>query len=315
MINWGIIGAGRIAHRFANALANDNTSCLYATSNRTMEKAKQFQTLHHSKIAYDSFDAIINDENIEAIYIALPHYYHYEYIKKALLANKKVLVEKPATISLAQMEEVAKLAKDKQVLLMEAMKTRFVPAYQKLNQLIDDGIIGEIKEIKTNFCYPGEYDPNSYLYDQKQGGCLFDLGIYNIGYIADFIEDDLKNVIVTSKKHPCGVETYLNAKLEFNTSTAIIECAMDRQGTNDLIIIGSKGTIKLTPIHRPLDLKIKLNDGTNQTIHLNYLIDDFYGEIAHFNRLIIDGRYESPIMPLSQSIKCAKILAKIKEKL
>ena len=113
MIKWGIIGAGNIAHRFCRALAKDKRAKLEAVSCRTMEKAKAFQEKHPCNKAYDSFQKILDDPDIEAVYIALPHYYHYEWIKKAILAHKSVLVEKPATIDYRQMEELRALANKK----------------------------------------------------------------------------------------------------------------------------------------------------------------------------------------------------------
>ncbi len=161
MIKWGIIGAGNIAHRFCKALAKDKRAKLEAVSCRTMEKAKAFKMIYPCNKAYDSFQKILDDPDIEAVYIALPHYYHYEWIKKTILAHKSVLVEKPATMNTAEMEEIKDLVKKHHILFMEAMKTRFVPGYQEAKSLVSEGIIGELECLETSFC--GKVDYNQIL--------------------------------------------------------------------------------------------------------------------------------------------------------
>lgn len=316
MIKWGIIGAGNIAHRFCKALAKDKRAKLEAVSCRTMEKAKAFKMIYPCNKAYDSFQKILDDPDIEAVYIALPHYYHYEWIKKAILAHKSVLVEKPATIDYRQMEELRALAKQEKVLLMEAMKNRFVPCYQKAKDLLDNQIIGDIKKIETSFCNEHmEYDANCYLFDLKQGGCLLDLGIYNISYLDDFFSNELSDLSLECRYHECGVDSYVNAKIVFGEKIGIVECAIDHKKESCVVFYGEKGKVILKPLHRPLHIEVILNDKTVIDEHINYEYDDFYSEIAHFNSLIENHQLESNIMSLDSSVNCAKILSAIKERL
>ena len=314
MIKWGIIGAGRIAHRFCKALSNDKRACLEAVSCRSLEKANAFKQKFPCHKAYGSFQEILDDPNIDAVYIALPHYYHYEWIKKSILSHKRVLVEKPATINSQQMLEIKELAKKEKVLVMEAMKNKFTPCYKEAKKLLEDKIIGEVEKIETSFCSEHlEYDPNSYLFDPKQGGCLLDLGIYNISYLDDFFKAAISDLTVTSKHHECGVDSYVNARIEFNDQIGIVECAMDRKKENRAIFTGSIGKMIVKPLHRPLDIEIILNDGQIINKHFDYDYDDFYSEIAHFNDLLERDKLESKIMSLDNSLNCAKILEMIKE--
>lgn len=313
MINWGIIGAGRIAHRFCEALAYDKRAKLVAVSCRSQEKAEAFKAMHPCDKAYGNFQAVIDDSDIDAVYIALPHLYHFEWVKKAILAKKKVLVEKPATMNVAQMEEIKQLANEGQVLFMEAMKTRFVPGYIKAKKLVNEGIIGDLISIKTSFCGRVDYDCNSYLFDPIQGGCLLDLGIYNISYLDDYFNQALEEVTVICNYHDCGVDNYVNATIKFGDQVGIVECGMDRNSENQAIIEGTLGTMIIKPIHRPLDLRIVLNDGQVIDHHLEYVHDDFYSEIAHFNDLIETNQTESNIMSLDDSLNCAKILKAVRE--
>lgn len=316
MINWGIIGAGNIAHRFCQALKYDDRANLQAVSCRTLKKAELFKQQYPCNQAYASFQEVLEDVNVDAVYIALPHFYHYEWVKKAIYAHKSVLVEKPATINTKQIEELRQLARKENVLVMEAMKNRFVPAYRQAKELIDNKVIGEIKKIETCFCSEHlDYDPNSYLFDLKQGGCLWDLGIYNISYFDDFFNGEIEDLSVTSKYHECGVVSYVKAEIFLGEQIGTIECAMDRKKENQVIFNGSLGKMILKPLHRPLKLKIILDNGQVIEQHFDYDCDDFYSEIKHFNDLIVSNQFESKIMSLDSSVNCAKILEAIREKI
>ncbi|MFQ8706406.1 MAG: Gfo/Idh/MocA family protein [Thomasclavelia sp.] len=317
MINWGVIGAGNIARRFCKALSNDKRANLEAVSCRTLEKAEAFKQLYPCNKAYGSFQEVLDDPVIDAVYIALPHFYHYEWIKKSILAHKKVLVEKPAVINCKQIQEIKELARKEKILVMEAMKTRFLPGYKEAkNLLLDQKVIGEIKKIETSFCSEHlEYDPNSYLFDLKQGGCLWDLGIYNISYLDDYFNFEISGLNVTSKYHDCGVDSYVFAEIEFKDQVGIVECAMDRKKENQVVFTGSHGKMIVKPLHRPLDIQIILSNGQIINKHIEYEYDDFYSEIAHFNDLIESNKVESKIMSLDNSVNCAKILDAIREKM
>lgn len=316
MINWGIVGAGKIAHRFCKALSNDKRANLEAVSCRSLKKAEAFKQKFPCNKAYGSFQELLDDPSIEAVYIALPHYYHYEWIKKAILAHKMVLVEKPATINSNQMLEIKELAKQEKILVMEAMKNKFTPAYKEAKKLLNEEIIGKLEKIETSFCSEHlEYDPNSYLFDLKQGGCLWDLGIYNVSYLDDFFKADISDLTVECKYHECGVDSYVKARIEFNDQIGVVECAMDRKKENQVVFTGKMGKMIVKPLHRPLDIEIILNNGQTISKHIDYDYDDFYSEIAHFNDLIESKQLESKIMSLDNSLNCAKILTAIREKM
>ena len=149
MIRWGIIGAGKIAQRFVKSLAHESNSELYAVSCRTLSKAQQFADTYHAQKAYGSYVELLQDPNVDAVYITLPHGYHYIWSIKAIKAGKAVLVEKPAGINAFEIEGIMEVLKQHPVLWMEAMKPRFTPLYQKIHKLIEEGTIGDIQEIHT----------------------------------------------------------------------------------------------------------------------------------------------------------------------
>lgn len=313
MIRWGILGAGKIATRFAASLEQEPNSILKAIAVRKEEKARQFQEKFEVEKIYLDYDALIEDEEIDAIYLSLPHGLHKDWAIKALKAHKAVLCEKPATCSHEEMKEVAKAAKENNCLFMEAMKTRFVPLYEDIKKLIHEGTIGKIQRIENSFCslVSEKGIQDSYLSDPIQGGCLLDTGIYCVSWIDDLINEKVTlSKVYTNIKN--GVDHYVKAILRSESQITIeIEVALDRKKPRNMIIFGEKGRIEIVEHHRTQEIKV-ITESTQKEIKKPYVVDDFYGQIHHFTECLMNHKTESEIMPLSSSVNCAKILDMIK---
>ena len=309
-MKWGIVGAGRIAHRFSQSLKNFDGCELYAVACRSQQKADAFAKEHGAKIAYAGYDAIVNDGNVDAVYISVPHQYHFTWIMKCLNAKKAVLCEKPACLSEEEMKEVIACAKKQHVLFMEAMKERFQPTYQRVVECVRQGIIGKLTSISTSFCniVPPSFLESSYLSDPASKGCLSDLGIYGIAWIEDFTESipTLSHLYADEKD---GVYTYIRAEMQAGDVRCTIECGMDRDSKKQTILTGTKGSIVVTPMHRPLQAMIYTDQ--KDVVDLPYVCDDFYGEILEFVSLFEARRIESTKMSFMDSLHCAKILDRI----
>lgn len=312
MINWGIIGAGNIAHRFADSLAEVDDAELYAIANRTIEKAKKFQTEHPSQKAYDSYEELLADDNIDVVYIALPHKYHLKWVEKSFHAGKAVLCEKPATLSAADTKKIAILAKEQNIFFMEAMKSRFTPVYQAVKKLVENGAIGEVTQVFTSLCRVFPITKESYHYQSDQGGCLLDMGVYNAAFIEDFIDGPLKLETIDYELFENQVEVYVKATLQSGNQTAIIESAFDRETETKVVISGTKGSITVPDFHRPTRYELEL-DGDKEIIEVPYVVDDFYGEITHVMQCLDQEIPESPIMSLKNSENVAVILEQLKD--
>lgn len=309
-MKWGIIGAGRIAHRFCNALRMLNDCELYAVACRTQQKADLFKELHPCTKSYAGFENIVNDEEIDAVYIATPHQYHYEWIMKCLKAHKAVLVEKPACMSVDEINDVIQCAKENNTLFMEAMKTRFIPLYKEIKNRIHNGEIGEITSIYASLCneIPQKAIDESYLGDPTSGGVLTDTGIYPISWIEDYCKGDgycLNHLYVNVKN---DVNYYTRADMSFNDIDVIVECAMDRNHGKQAIIRGTKGKIIVEDMHRPI--RAFIND---VEIEMPYEVDDMFSQIFHFVDLYNENKIESDIMPFVSSKRCAQIMYTIQE--
>lgn len=314
MIRWGILGAGKIAVRFAESLKHDPNSVLTAISVRKEEKALKFKEQFEFERYYMSHDELIQDKEIDAIYCSLPHGLHKEWTIKALKNHKAVLCEKPATLSYEEMEEIAEVAKETGCLFMEAMKTRFVPLYADIKEMIQKGKLGKIKRIETHFCSLASSDilANSYLGDPAQGGVLLDTGCYGVSWIEEFVREPmtLKKIYANNK---AGVNDYVDAYLESESGIQIeLEAALDRKKPKTAIILGEKGSLEIFDHHRTQEILFKTDTECNR-IHKSYLVDDFYGQICHFTELLMNHKTESDVMSLSASLNCARILDQIKE--
>ena len=153
-------------------LAYFDDASLYAIASYTAKKREEFVHEHPDVIAYDDYHALLDDKNIDAVYIAMRHNDHYQWAKEALMKGKAVLCEKPATLSLNQTQELCYLAIQNHTFFMEAMKTRFIPLIDDIKKELDSGVIGDILNIETYFCSDVPYQPQHYLFDEKQGGAL-----------------------------------------------------------------------------------------------------------------------------------------------
>lgn len=313
MINWGIIGAGNIAHRFADSLEYVDGAQLYAVARRTMEKAEAFRSEHPCEVSYDNYQSLLNDTQIDAVYIALPHQFHLEWVKKALKAGKAVLCEKPATLSLDEMEEITETVHEEGLFFMEAMKSRFVPAYREVKERIDKGEIGKVLSVSTSLCRVFSEADSSYHFEPVQGGCLLDMGVYNIALLEDFMTSPVQVKDVEYEVRDNGVEVYVNANLESNGVFGKLESAFDRETETVAIITGTMGEIRIPNFHRPYSYELVMGDSNEaQYIEVPYDIDDFYSEIVHVVDCINQDMIESPIMSLQDSINIAKIMDQVK---
>lgn len=312
MIRWGIIGAGKIAHRFVKALSYEKNSSLYAVSCRTYDKAKRFADMYDCPIAYAGFDSVVNDENIDAVYIAVPHAYHKEWIIRCLKAGKPVLCEKPLALNEEEVKEIIAVQKDTGVLCMEAMKTRFVPLYKEIMRIVQDGTIGELKEVSASFCSSVDMDnKEGYYMKPVGGGALLDVGIYCSSWIAAFAEKETELKWLRANVQN-GVDIYTDAALKSDSVLFYLECALDRKKERTMVIKGTKGSIFVPQFHRPEKAKVYANNEQHFAIEKPYVHDDMFPEVSAFAELLLQKKTESRIMPLTESQRCARILDQIR---
>ncbi|MBM5695453.1 gfo/Idh/MocA family oxidoreductase [Listeria seeligeri] len=205
-LNWAIIGPGSIAHRFAEGMKQLNRE-IYAVGARSLEKGKAFANQYDIKNVYSDFDEMLTNPEIDVVYIATPHSNHYEFIMKSLHNGKHVLAEKAITVSSAELEEINALAKEKSLIVKEAMTIFHMPLYKKLREIVDSGSIGKLKLIQVAFGSAKEKDPNNRFYNMDlAGGALLDIGTYALSFARYFLSEAPNEVLTTMKKFETGVD-------------------------------------------------------------------------------------------------------------
>mgnify|MGYP000952611482 FL=1 len=180
-INWGIIGLGNIAHKFATDLLTIEDAKIYAVASRNQEKANEFASKYNATKAYSSYEALAKDPHIDAVYIATPHTLHKENTILCLDHGIAVLCEKPFAMDSDELNEMIAKAKDKNVLLMEALWTYFLPHYRYVLKALEDRIYGDVIKLEADFGFYRAFDNSSRLFNKSLGGgSLLDIGIYPI---------------------------------------------------------------------------------------------------------------------------------------
>ena len=241
MINWGILGMGRMGISFANAIKETSNSKLIATASNSGKVFGNFENR--------SYESLINDKNIDAIYIATLHNSHVDLIKKIIETQKKILCEKPIATSLQSFLEVEKLMLDKKIKFYEGIAYYSHPQTIEVLNLIDNDEIGNIEKIESTFGFKARYRPSSRLYNKELGGgSILDLGCYPISFFMLFAKLQEK-IFISNKKlnyAKSGVDDEATATLNYdNKFEGKIHVSIKSNLENSCTIYGSKGFIKV----------------------------------------------------------------------
>lgn len=315
MVFWGILGAGRIAHRFCKALEKDDQSRLYAIAGRSLPKLEAFQQEFPCEELYTDFQDLIDDPKVDAVYVSLPNSMHFEWVKKALAAGKAVLCEKPAFVSSVQAEEIARISDEKEILFMEAMKNRFIPSYCEMKDRIESGEFGRILSMDLTYGSNASqfYSKDSHFNDPAAGGCLWDSGIYEAGFLRGFF-DELHPVSVEKAVSEEGEMLFADAALESGEGIPVrLCCSYDRPLDNRALIETEQALITIPDLHRPHGCGIEYRDGRREELDQPYDTDDFYSQIRHFSSLFEEGKSKSPILPPEDSVWMSRLLEEIRD--
>lgn len=302
-IRWGIIGLGKIAHKFATDLATVPNAQLYAVASRTQEKAEEFAQMHNAEKAYDSYEALANDSMLDAVYIATPHVYHKENTIMCLKNGIAVLCEKPFAMNLQEVEDMIATAQATNTLLMEALWTAFLPHYQYVQQLLREKVYGDILTLEADFGFKPKYDPSSRVIAKNLGGgSLLDIGLYPI-FAALSTLGKPNNITAEAEFFEGGADASCNMVFEYNKQVkAYLKSTLVEDTATQAIFHCEKGSIKLhTKFHQPTIVELIPYDGPSELKDFDYTTIGYNFETLHFNDLIRNGKKESDIMTFNFS--------------
>ena len=310
-INWGIMGAGRIAGIFSAALRACEEANLYAIGSRTLEKAEEFAGLNQFQKAYGSYEELLADPQVDIVYVATPARYHYEGIKSCLLAGKNVLAEKPLTINAAQAEELIVLAREKKLFFMEAVWTKCHPAFLKLQDWIREGVLGEIRMAEGHFFTAAPSTHRLYSYENG-GGALLDLGMYPIMYAQSVFHQTPVNVISHAFMGEKKVDYTNSVVLEYeNGAYAQLSSGLGPEKLVFFYIQGTKGKVLLNQEFFFQATKIEVLNYDNQVIrHFEepFICNGYEYEALEAMRCLREGKTESDKVPLDDTLTVMKIM-------
>lgn len=308
-VRFGIIGVGGIGRRFAKAVNMTSQTEIFAAASRDFSRAKQFADEFHAEKAFGSYQELMDCPEVDIVYIALPHNLHFEAAKKCLEAGKAVLCEKPMTTNEADAVELARTAGNKNLLLVEAMWTRMLPAYRKAKQWYQEGRIGTLKMIRADFCGFADVPPEHRLLNPAlAGGSMLDVGVYPIEFITGIMESE--PVLIQSVIQPAVTGVDETALIQMQFADGVIASALSSlQMTTpgDAVLYGTKGRICLPLFYQATkceyyDLKHQCIDTFEEPCE-----DGFVYEAAHIRDLFLAGKTESALIPMKDTILSGKI--------
>ncbi len=307
MFRLGIIGAGWIAEKMAQALAPLPDIEAYAIASRSIDKAQAFAREHNIPKAYGSYEEMVADPDIDLVYIATPHSHHFEHTMLALEHGKPVLVEKAFTANAAEAEKLIGTAREKGLFITEAIWTRYMPLSHKVKEIMESGIIGEPRIITATLCYMMEHKERI-VKAELCGGALLDLGVYVLNFARMYFGTDIVRTVSNCHLGPSGMDmhecislSYADGKMANLQAGAL--CLNDRQG----IISGTEGYIRIDNINCPECIEVWRNyELVERYVKPEEMINGYEYQVIECKRCIEEGLKESPMMPHQETIDIMK---------
>ena len=245
-LNWAVLGTGVIANEMAQALQKMGKS-LYAVANRTHQKAIDFAEKYQIEKVYDQIDDMFEDENVDIIYLTSPHNTHYAFMKKALEHGKHLLVEKSITLNSRELQEMIDLAKEKNLVLAEAMTIWHMPIYKKLWEIVKNKDLGKVQIITMNFGSFKEYDMNNRFFNMNlAGGAMLDIGVYALSIVRSFMDETPDEIVSQWKPSPTGSDEQATILLKNSLGQmATVALSMHSKQPKRAMISCEKGYIEI----------------------------------------------------------------------
>ena len=318
-IRWGILGCGRIARKFAADLRLVADAELTAIASRNKETLEQFAKDFPCRHLHNSYDALVTNNEVDVIYVATPHSHHFEHTILCLNHNKAVLCEKAFAINSRQAVEMVKTAKERKVFLMEALWTKFLPHYKKLQELLQQKTLGDIKSMLVNFGFNTAGNPSQRLFDPLLGGgTLLDIGIYNV-FITLSVLGNPDDIEATMTPAATGVDEQVAVLFKYNRGAmAQLFSSFVTNLPTQAEINGTEGCITLTTRFYEPSTTIQLSKKVPYEREIIPVDKEggfgYQYEARHVNECLKKGLIESPVMTHADTLLLMEILDTIRIK-
>jgi predicted dehydrogenase len=316
-IRWGILGCGKISRKFASDLALVEGAKLIALGARELSTAQEFAREFPAPHVHGSYEELVSDPEVDVIYIGTPHGLHREHTLLCLNHGKAVLCEKAFAINLREVKEMIDTARAKNVFLMEALWSKFLPQYQKVQELIAAGELGEIKNVLIDFGFIPQAPVPSRLYDPVLGGgSLLDIGIYNVFFALSFLgrPDEIEASMTPAST---GVDEQCAMLFKYkNGAMAQLFCSLSSNLGTEADIGGTKNRIRLTSRFYAPSARIEMFSGREETKQFIPVDKEpgsgYQYEARHVGECLRKGLKESPVMTLDDSLLLMETLDRIR---
>ena len=316
-IRWGILGTGKIARALATALQDVPDAVLAGVASRSRDKAEAFASEFGAAAAYGAYEDLVAAADIDLVYVATPHPQHAANALLALNAGKGVLCEKPFTMNRREAEHVVALARTRQLFLMEAMWTRFMPALAEVKRLIALGKIGSVHQVVADFGFTATFGPEHRVYNPELGGgALLDLGIYPLSIAASLL-GAVVDVKAQAEMGPTGVDVQTGFTLRHEGGgMSVCSCSFQARTPGELTVSGARGHIRMnTMFHRAQSITVSLDDGNTRTIDTPFLGNGYVHEVIEAQRCFRAGLIESPDMMHAETLHLMGVMDEVRRQI
>ncbi|WP_428657123.1 Gfo/Idh/MocA family protein [Runella sp.] len=317
MTRWGIIGPGRIAHKFAQDLMQVANAKLTAVASRDLGRAQLFAREYGATYTYGSYEEIINCPELDVVYIASPHIGHFEHTLLCLNAGIAVLCEKPFAMNTAQVSEMIHVARSKNVFLMEALWTRFLPTTLKTLEIIESGAIGKVLGVKADFGFKAPYDVDRRTFNKDLGGgALLDIGIYPL-FFSYLILGKPTKITAQAIFGATKVDESTGMTLTYNDEKfAFLDCTFMAKTPCEAFVYGEKGSISISSRwHESKEVTVEYADETTETFTFDRPTWGYQYEIEEVNACLTAKKLESDGWSLTDSMNLISLLDAVRQEI
>jgi len=313
--NWGIIGPGRIAHKFTRGLKQLENANLYSVVSRSMERARDFAQEHGYQKSYDNYLEFASDPELDIVYVATPHSHHHSDSLTCLRNGKPVLCEKAFAVNALQVDEMIGASMVNKLFLMEALWPPFQPSYRKVQELLNSPRAGQVRYIISRFAFKAPYDPEARTFNPElAGGSLLDIGIYPVIDALTFlgVPDSIETSTVFA---PTGVDASIGILFGYKDGRgASLYSSFTNDGGTGTLLICENATISISRSRDHVQyLEIEYTGGEKETYTYKPPAMGFHYEAEEVMRCLDGGLKESPVVPLSFSRDLISILDRIRK--
>ena len=312
-LRWGVLGAGKIAGRFSAAVGARTRGEVVAVGSRDTDRARAFAEQHGVPVAHGSYEALVADDTVDAVYVASPHSEHRTHALLAVEAGKNVLVEKAFTRNVTEAEEVFTAAREKGVFVMEAMWSRFLPHIAALHEVVASGEIGTVVSLTADHGQWFAFDPASRLFaPELAGGAMLDLGVYPVSFAHDFLGEP-ESVTARGTLTSTGVDGQVSMILEYPGDVlATLHTTLLAKTPTVAAISGTEGHVTVEgPFYQPWSITVHRRG--EEPRHAPYPEEHGMAfEAAEVARRVAAGETESPRMPWQGTLEVLRTMDEVR---